>query len=74
MSNKELIKYLKAQLKQVEDELSKPHERTDGAYLMGKKIVLIDVLEKLERPEPNPDCQEPTVFDKMLVEGFLMLC
>ena len=48
-----LIKYIKEQLKEVEKELNTPHERTDGAYFMGKKVVLLDILHKLEEDVSN---------------------
>ena len=72
MTNQKLIEYVRAQLKEVEAELNRPHERTDGAYLSGKQVVLIDILQKLEEMTRNPDFQEENEytkkFDEMLKE------
>ena len=66
MTKKGLIEFLKQQINECKKLLERAEDRAYKGYLQGQIYAFELTLREVEN-EKNPDCQEPTVYDKMLV-------
>lgn len=67
MNKRKLIEFLKQQIKECKKLLERAEDRAYKGYLQGQIYAFELTLREVEN-EKNPDCQEPTVFDKLLCE------
>ena len=68
MNKLTLVKYLKSQINECEKILEHTTDRALKAYYQGQIYAFELVLREVE-DEKNPDCQEPNIFDEMLIHG-----
>ena len=68
MNKRELIKYLNSQINECKKLLERAEDRAYKGYLQGQIYAFELVLREVET-EKNPDCQEPNIFDEMLIKG-----
>ena len=68
MTKQKLIDYLNQQINECKKILEHTKDRALKAYYQGQVYAFDLVLRELEN-EKNPDCQEPTIFDKILMHG-----